>query len=289
MEDWIEDFLLYLASERGLAIHTRDSYKMDLLAFWVFTGKKSMKNIGKEDLIAFLESKQTRGLASSSIARALIALKVFFRFVKRESGKGIQGIEFLESPHIWQLIPEVLTLEEVDLLLAAPNVDEFVGSRDGAIFEVLYASGLRVSEACGLDLHNIGEGTLRVFGKGGKERIVPIAYSSLEKVNAYIATFRSKVAVKGESALFLTSKGKRINRITVWSRIHLYAKKIDLHKSISPHTLRHSFATHLLENGADLRVIQEMLGHAHIATTDRYTHVSQKQLIEKFLVFHPRP
>lgn len=289
MEDWIEEFLLYLASERGLALHTRESYKRDLLAFWTFTQKKEIGKIVREDLIAFLEEKQHKGQASSSVARALIALRVFFRFLKRESGQEVFGVEFLETPQVWQLIPEVLTLQEVNDLLAAPNRKEFIGARDGAILEVLYASGLRVSEVCNLDVQDLGEGSLRVWGKGNKERIVPIATNSLAIVENYITSFRSKVAPKEETALFVTTKGKRIDRIAIWSRIRYYAKQIALKKPVSPHTLRHSFATHLLENGADLRVIQEMLGHAHIATTDRYTHVSHKMLTEKFTLFHPRP
>lgn len=288
MKNWIQDFLLYLASERGLAQNTLTAYETDLLAFQEFLGKKEPSLIEKKDVIDFLEIKQKKGQASSSLCRALIAIKLFFRFLKRESVLQIAGIAFLESPKIWQLIPEVLSLEEVDLLFATPDTTGFLGARDRAILEVIYASGLRVSEACGLDFQDIGEESIRVMGKGGKERIIPIAKSSLAKLDEYLLLFRDQIQITSQ-AVFVTTKGKRIDRVNVWNRIKIYAKKAGLQKNISPHTLRHSFATHLLENGADLRIIQEMLGHAQIATTDRYTHISQKHLTTSFATFHPRP
>jgi integrase/recombinase XerD len=179
----------------------------------------------------------------------------------------------------------VLSVGEVTALLAQPNPEERIGARDKAMLEVLYASGLRVSELCGLNIQDVGEEAVRVKGKGSKERVVPIAKSALNTVDHYLGKFREDK----EGALFLGSQGKRLDRITVWSRVKFYAKKAGITKSISPHTLRHSFATHLLENGADLRVIQEMLGHANIGTTDRYTHISRKHLHEAFERFHPRP
>lgn len=288
MKNWIHDFLLYLASERGLAQNTLSAYETDLLAFMDFLGDKDFTLLCKKDVIDFLEVKQQKGLASSSLCRALIAIKVFFRFLKKEGYLQVTDIAFLESPKVWQLIPEVLSVEEVDLLLITPDITSFLGSRDRAILEVLYASGLRVSEACGLDFRDIGDESIRVRGKGGKERIVPIAKSSLTKIDEYLGQFRDQVKVSSD-AVFVTTKGNRVDRVDVWSRIKLYAKKAGLQKNISPHTLRHSFATHLLENGADLRVIQEMLGHAHIATTDRYTQISQKHLTSSFSAFHPRP
>lgn len=288
MKNWIQDFLVYLASEKGLAKNTLIAYETDLLAFQEFLKDKELSLIEKKDVIDFLEMKQKKGLASSSLCRALIAVKLFFRFLKRESAFLVEGIAFLDSPKIWQLIPEVLSLEEIDLLFAAPDITGFLGSRDRAILEVMYASGLRVGEACGLDFQDIGEGSVRVKGKGGKERIIPIAKSSLSRVDEYLLHFRDQIQISSQ-AVFITTKGNRIDRVNVWNRIKLYAKKAGLQKNISPHTLRHSFATHLLENGADLRIIQEMLGHAQIATTDRYTHISQKHLTTSFSSFHPRP
>jgi integrase/recombinase XerD len=170
-------------------------------------------------------------------------------------------------------------------LLAQPDPETALGARDKAILEVLYASGLRVSELCGLNIQDVGEEAVRVKGKGSKERIVPIAPSALQSVDHYLGKFREDE----EKALFIGPHGKRIDRTVVWARVKFYAKKAAISKEISPHTLRHSFATHLLENGADLRVIQEMLGHSSISTTDRYTHISRKHLHEAFEKFHPRP
>ncbi len=289
MERWIEDFLVYLSSEKGLAKNTLQAYQSDLLSFLDFIKKEKIEQIQKQDLLLFLESKQKKGYASSSICRALIAIRIFFSFLKREGTIEKNEMSFLESPKIWQLIPEVLTVEEVELLLDAPDKDTFIGMRDRAILEVLYASGLRVSEVCGLNFQDVGESSIRVKGKGGKERIVPIAKSSLRVLDEYLMRFRDSISKAEEEVVFITEKGSRIDRIGVWTRVKLYGKKAGILKNISPHTLRHSFATHLLENGADLRVIQEMLGHSQIATTDRYTQISQKHLIKAFDSFHPRP
>jgi len=286
MNSYLEDFILYLASERGLAQNTLVAYRRDLTALWEFVGKKEWDKVGREDVIAFLEEKQRTGHASSSICRALVAIKVFFRFLQGESLISSAEVTLLESPKIWQLIPEVLSMAEVDTLLQVIQEDSFIGARDKAILAVMYACGLRVSEVCGLDLHDVGDESIRVRGKGGKERVVPIAKEAIDAVDLYLTKYRDG---KGSlSAMFVTTKGKRMGRVSVWNRIKFYAKKAGIEKNISPHTLRHSFATHLLENGADLRVIQELLGHAHIATTDRYTHVSHKHLIEAFRAFHPR-
>lgn len=288
MKDWIQDFLLYLSSEKGLAQNTLTAYQTDLLTFQDFLGGRELASIEKKDVIDFLDIRRKKGLASTSLCRSLIVIKLFFRFLKRESAIDVAGIAFLETPKIWQLIPEVLSTQEVDLLLSMPDETSFLGSRDRAILEVIYGSGLRVSEACGLDFLDIGEESIRVRGKGGKERIIPIAKSSLSKLDQYLLHFRDQIEMTSQ-AVFVTTKGKRIDRVNVWNRIKLYAKKAGLQKNISPHTLRHSFATHLLENGADLRIIQEMLGHAQIATTDRYTQISQKHVTTSFASFHPRP
>ena len=292
LDFWVDDFVSYLASEKGLSKNTLEAYQADLLCFLNYleeNGSIEISQISKQSIIDFLELKQKKGLASSSISRFLISIKVFCRFLKREKALEVNVADLLESPKIWQLIPEVLTLAEVESLLSAPKENSFIGVRDKAVLEVLYASGLRVSELCGLNIYDVGDESIRVKGKGGKERIVPIAKASLEAVDAYLAKCRSCFPNKEELALFVTSKGVRMDRQGVWSLVKLYAKKSGLDKNISPHTLRHSFATHLLENGADLRIIQEMLGHSHIATTDRYTHITQKHLSDAFTAFHPRP
>lgn len=289
MMDLLFDFLAYLGSEKGLAANTLLAYERDNTCFLQFLKEKGIESIaavGEEDVIAFLGHLKANAYADSSLCRMVVALKVFFRFLKREGIIPIDPIAHLDSPKFWQLIPEVLSFEEVSALLCAPDVSQEEGLRDRAILAVLYASGLRVSEVCSLNLHSIDDDVVRVKGKGGKERIVPIAKTAVDAVDAYLLQVRK---ADDDEALFLVRKGRRIDRHFVWQRVKFYAKKANIIKRVSPHTLRHSFATHLLENGADLRVIQEMLGHASIATTDRYTHLSQRRLMESFHGFHPRP
>ena len=292
MDFWVDDFLSYLASEKGLAANTLKAYQRDLLFFLDYLEEESVDEISqmtKEMIIEYLAIRQRKGLASSSLSRSLIAIKMFCKFLKREKAIEVNVSEFLESPKIWQLIPEILTMQEIKDLLESPDKLTFQGSRDRAILEILYASGLRASEVCSLNIYDVGDESIKIKGKGEKERIVPISPFSLRIIDEYLTNFRSLDSNKEELALFVTSKGQRIKRQEVWSLVKSYAKKVGLEKNISPHTIRHSFATHLLENGADLRVIQEMLGHSHIATTDRYTHISQKHLSESFAHFHPRP
>jgi integrase/recombinase XerD len=280
----IEDFLIYLGSEKGLSPKTLEAYGRDLKALSSAL-KGPLPKVTADQIISHFQALKEKGAASSTLCRALVAVKVFFRFLKKERILSFDPTTHLESPKLWQLIPEVLTQDEVSRLLGAPDVESVQGVRDKAILQVMYASGLRVSELCGLDIGDVSDDQVRVVGKGRKERIVPIAKSAVEAVDDYLVRFRQE----GDGALFLSLRGKRIDRITIWERVKFYAKKVGITKTISPHTLRHSFATHLLENGADLRLIQEMLGHANIGTTDRYTHISHKHLHEAFEKFHPRP
>ncbi len=292
MDFWVDDFLSYLASEKGLASNTLKAYQKDLSFFLDFLEERAANDVSqitKERILEYLEIRQKKGFASSSLSRSLVAIKMFCRFLKREKVLLGNVSVFLESPKVWQLIPEVLTIEEMRNLLEAPDILTFLGSRDRAILEVLYASGLRASEVCSLNIYDVGDESIKVKGKGEKERIIPIAPFSLQIIDEYLSRFRSHISNKQELALFVSSRGKRIRRQEVWNFVKNYGRKIGLQKNISPHTIRHSFATHLLENGADLRVIQEMLGHNHIATTDRYTHISQKHLLDSFSQFHPRP
>lgn len=280
-------FLDYIRSEKGLSPHTAEAYERDIRLFLTAVTPPSWREVGEGHIVTFLSYLRAQGYALSSISRSLIALKVFFRFLKREGEIASDLATSFQTPKIWQLIPEVLTVEEVDLLLKQPNPQEEVGARDRAILELLYATGMRVSELCALRIQDVSDTFVKVLGKGKKERLVPVGKVALEAVDAYLLTFR-----KGrgeEEALFLSKGGKRIDRVTVWERVKFYAKKGGIGKEISPHTLRHSFATHLLERGADLRLIQEMLGHEDIGTTDRYTHVSGQRLKEAFRAFHPRP
>ncbi|MDN3506346.1 MAG: site-specific tyrosine recombinase XerD [Simkaniaceae bacterium] len=285
MNETLEDFLFYLGSEKGLSKNTVMAYRRDLSAFLDVVRKADFASISKEDILAFMDSLRSKNLASSSIYRAMVALKTFFRFLRREKLISSEETLYLDTPKVWQLVPEVLTEPEVQVLLNAPSEEEPLGARDRAILAVLYASGLRVSEVCGLNITDLGEDTVRVVGKGGKERIVPIANSAVNAVDHYLLHFRAECS---NQALFVSSKGKRMDRVAIWTKVKQYAQVAGITKTISPHTLRHSFATHLLENGADLRVIQEMLGHSSVATTDRYTHISQKHLSSAFNAFHPR-
>lgn len=289
MEPYIEDFLFYIASEKGLSKHTVEAYKRDLARFTLLASEKglsSFSEVSEREIVDYAKALKGSGLSVSSIYRSMVALKSFFRFLRKERLISSDETLYLDTPKMWQLVPDVLTEGEVKELLSQPDPDSPMGARDRAILETLYASGLRVSELCSLNLQDVGEETVRVMGKGEKERIVPIAKSALEAIDQYLLHHRGEGC---PDALFVSSKGKRIDRIAVFERVKLYAKRAGLNKSVSPHTLRHSFATHLLENGADLRVIQEMLGHASVATTDRYTHISKKHLVDAFDRFHPKP
>ena len=285
----LRDFLSFLSSEKGLSMNTLEAYERDISTFFAYFSKKDLNLVGEEELISFLAFLQQQKYASSSICRTMVALKVFFRFAKKEGYIEKSFETYLETPKVWQLVPEVLSMEEAGQLLKQPGQSDFIGSRDKAILEVLYACGLRVSELCGLNIADVGDEFVRVLGKGRKERMVPIAESALAAIDAYLC-YRDLVTEDEKvTALFITQQGKRIDRTQVWQRVKFYKEKSGINKKISPHTFRHSFATHLLENGADLRVIQEMLGHASITTTDKYTHISQKHLQDAFKRFHPRP
>lgn len=291
MNETIDDFLAYIASEKGLSQNTIMAYGHDVRTFVSFLGESGIagfNSVGMPHFVAFLTFLKNKGYASSSLCRIMIAIKVLFRFLTREKLIPVNISLFLQTPKLWQLIPEVLSYEDVDALLQQPDSATSGGARDKAILEVLYASGLRVSEVCSLDIYSVDDTFVRVIGKGSKERIVPIGQHALEAVDHYLLNYRGATESEKQLALFVTKSGRRIDRIDVWRMIKRYAKQAGITKNISPHTLRHSFATHLLDNGADLRVIQEMLGHANISSTDRYTHISRSRLQEAFQSCHPR-
>lgn len=274
------DFITYLRSEKGLSPHSIEAYQRDLRSFL----QKYTIPFTQEHIMQHLAQMKKENYASSTMARALMALKVFCRFMRREGYLEQNVAQAIESPRLWQLIPEILTVEEMQILLQAPAQNSYRGVRDRAILELLYASGLRASELSQLTLYSVSDEVVKVHGKGGKERLVPLGKPALIAVDSYL-NYRETFT---HERLFLTDKGRPMDRVAIWKVVKEAAKKSGLKKNIFPHTLRHTFATHLLEKGADLRVIQELLGHGSIATTDRYTHVSPRHLKEAFEKFHPR-
>lgn len=291
MLEHLNDFIVYLASEKGLSANTLEAYRRDVFAFFHFLQEhphiQSWNQVDRDQIIAFLSQKKEAKYATSSLCRFLVAIKVLFRFLKREGVVIENSAALLETPKLEQLLPDILSPEEIELLLSVPDVSTKRGARDRAILEVLYASGLRVSELCRLKISDVDNHYVRVFGKGGKERLVPIGKQAIKAIDRYLC-FRDGPETSEETALFVSRGGKPMNRIAVWKQVKLYAARANIRKRISPHTFRHSFATHLLDNGADLRVIQEMLGHTNIQSTDRYTRVSLTHLREAFEASHPR-
>lgn len=282
MNDPVADFVAVLSIERGMSANTVEAYKRDLEAF---LQERDPFGLSQDDLVSHLALRKQKGYAVTSNVRALVAIKLFFAFLVKEKRMRKSPFETIDSPRIWQQIPEVMTIEETTRLIEGVEGETLLKRRDQAICEMLYGSGLRVSELCSLNISDVDDNHVRVLGKGKKERLVPVGKKAITALDRYLGL---RVSPTEEKALFLTERGKRIDRVAIWRMIQKRKKEVGITKKISPHTLRHSFATHLLENGADLRVIQEMLGHASIATTDRYTHVSTSHLTESFTQFHPR-
>ncbi len=288
MDERIADFLDYLRSERGLSSNTIAAYGRDVQTFAAHLGHANWRGVDSRSILQFLSHLKDRGFASSTLCRSLVSVKVFFRFLKKEGVVDVDLGRYFKTPKTWQLIPDVLTIAEVEALLAQPKKEDFIGARDKAILELLYATGMRVSELCKLRICDLDDTFVKVYGKGKKERVIPVGRLAIEAVDAFLIRFRGET-FEENAPLFVTFRGKPIDRVTVWARVKAYADSAGIRKSISPHTLRHSFATHLLENGADLRLIQDMLGHEDIGTTDRYTHVTGASLKAAFHSFHPRP
>ncbi len=295
MQEYLELFLDYLNAERGLSPNTVSSYANDLKKYFRFllsNGIKHISQIEKTHIINFIEKERTQGSALSSIARRLSSLKSFHRFLLREKIVRIDPSSTIESPRLWKKIPQVLDAKEVERLLSSPNIRKPRGLRDKAILELLYASGLRVSELGSLRVRdvNLEVGFIKVRGKGGKERLVPLGDVALHFLKRYIEEVRPKLLRnKSSDFLFISSFKKNLSRQSIWKMIKSYIKKARIKKEVSPHTLRHSFATHLIERGADLRSVQEMLGHSNISTTQIYTHINKIRLKEIHRKFHPRP
>lgn len=294
MDKLLSIFLDYLSVERGLSKNTISSYSRDLNSYLTFLAavqKKDIQGSSREDIREFMIHQKDKGLSVNSIARGLAALRMFYRFLSREKLIKADVSGYIDSPKLWKKIPEVLNLEEVERLLEAPDLKTIQGMRDRAILEIMYATGMRVSEVAGVRLAEVNTdvGFVRCLGKGNKERIVPLGRKASEAILRYLERSRPSLLKKGAAQeLFLNRSGKRISRISLWKLIKAYARQAHIKKPIRPHILRHSFATHLLERGADLRSVQEMLGHSDISTTQIYTHVNRDRLRSIHKAFHPR-
>lgn len=288
-------FLDYLSIEKGLSKNTLLAYRRDLGRYAAFLKKKkvpALDAVTRKDITDFLLVERDRGLSPTSVARGLVAIRMFHRFLAEEGRLKENVTEALEAPKLWKHLPECLSISEIEALLKAPNVRKLQGLRDQAVLELMYATGLRASEVTTLKAGDVNFelGFARVMGKGGKERVVPMGQAAKKSVRRYLDRARPEwVKGKAEDVLFVTRLGKRMSRQTVWGILKKCAGEARVRKKIYPHILRHSFATHLLENGADLRVVQELLGHSDISTTQIYTHIERSRLKSIHQKFHPRP
>jgi integrase/recombinase XerD len=301
LDNNIKLFKNYLKLEKSLSDNTISSYLFDLKLFTEYIEDvkkiKSTKDISEKVLIDFISyvcnrlNKREKNYSEKSIYRKISVLKSFFKYLLIEDLLEDNPAENLDTPKISRLIPSVLTIDEVNKMLESVDIDSKQGLRDRAILETMYASGLRVSEVIDLEIKNIffEDGFLRVFGKGAKERIVPIGKSALWYIEKYYNEDRNLVKNNdSHNFVFLNFRGKKMTRMSVWNIVKKYSSMAGIEKKIHPHTLRHTFATHLLEGGADIRIIQEMLGHSDISTTQIYTHIDKEYLIEVHKTFHPR-
>lgn len=288
----LQSYLEYLSVEKGLSPNTLLSYRRDVEKLFLFLKKRKISPLraGEDDLLAFTRQLQRSGLSSRSIARLLSSLKSFYNFLLLDGLVRKSPATSLSSPKLWVSLPKYLTMDDVKKLLEQPTVKDPFGLRDRAMLELLYATGLRVSELITLRLEDINydDGFLICRGKGGKERVVPINKSALKAVKEYIREVRPGLVREESDILFITRRGRAFSRQGVWKLLKSYGLKAGIASKLSPHILRHTFATHLLERGADLRSIQLMLGHSQIMTTQIYTHVTRKKLRKVYDKFHPR-
>jgi integrase/recombinase XerD len=294
MKAFIDEFMNYLSIERGLAQNTLLAYRRDLTKYLDHLsqkGVKTAKQVNREHISNFMFDLKKHDMSATTICRNLAAVKMFHRFLVRENLAKDDPTTLVDTPRLWKRIPSVLTQAEVESMILAASGRKAQQIRDQAILEIFYASGLRVSELSDLKLTSINYdvGFVRAVGKGSKERIIPLGKKAREAVQKYLLQVRPKLIKKqANDVLFLSRLGKKISRQSIWAVIKYYARKANIKKTIKPHTLRHTFATHLLEHGADLRSVQEMLGHADISTTQIYTHVDKERLKSVHKQFHPR-
>lgn len=291
---FVERFDDFLALEQGASVQTSRAYKLDIARFVTYVsvkGATSPIDVGARNLREYVYHLKDLGLSAASIRRNVSAVRSYFRFLLAEGHVVRDPSERLETPKKWRTLPEVLGVDEIELLLAAPSLDEALAFRDRAMLELAYGAGLRVSEWISLGVRDVmlQDHLVRVFGKGGKERLVPIGRRAIGAIAIYLRELRPKLEKgEGKGILFLNARGQPLSRMGAWKILRKYVDQVGITKPVSPHTLRHSFATHLLEGGADLRAVQEMLGHVDISTTQIYTHVDREYLRTVHKQFHPR-
>ena len=295
MNEFLNEYLTALRFEKNLSENSISAYRSDLSSFLGFiedAGILDLNDVNTASISGFFKLLNDIGLSNTSAARYFSSLKGFLTFLFRNQYIQKNPIEKFSSPKLSKKLPQVLSIAEVERILIKPDTGNKFGLRDKAILEILYACGLRVSELIELKITNLyfDEEVIRVFGKGSKERFVPIGSSAVEWINKYMAESRPFLgkAKKGEAYVFLSVRGGKLSRMGVWKIVDRYLKEAEINKDVHPHTFRHSFATHLLEGGADLRAVQEMLGHADISTTQIYTHIDRDYIIQIHKQFHPR-
>lgn len=295
MELFLKEYLAYLKLERNLSENTLSSYKNDLSTFISFLSDYNISDpseISSDKITVFFKSLKKIGLKNASTARYFSSLKGFFKYLTKNNYIIKNPIEKINAPKPSKNLPIVLNFNEIEKILSKPEVNETLGLRDKAVLELLYACGTRVSELINLKLQDLflQEEVIRVLGKGSKERFIPIGSSAIKWLEEYLSKSRSLIMKISKSGnyVFLNSRGTKISRMGVWKIIDRYVKEAGIKKKVHPHTFRHSFATHLLEGGADLRAVQEMLGHADISTTQIYTHIDREYIKQVHKQFHPR-
>jgi integrase/recombinase XerD len=295
MIDNLRSYIHYLKLEKNASKNTIASYQLDLsryLDYMKYQGIERLDDVLEKQIVKFLSSLAENGLSPRSVARNISSIKMFHKYLAGEGILKSNPAENIDTPKQSKTLPDVLNPDEVELIISQPNSMEPAGIRDRAILETMYATGMRVTEVITIKQRDVyaDEGIVRVFGKGSKERLVPIGRSALEWIKRYRNEVRSEIAVsgRGQDVLFLNLRGKPMSRMAVWNIVRACTLKSGIKKEIHPHTFRHSFATHLLEGGADLRAVQEMLGHSDISTTQIYTHIDREYLKEVHKTFHPR-
>jgi integrase/recombinase XerD len=296
MEDHLKDFIHFMIVEKGLANNTIESYERDLNSYMTYLKNvetiSQLNDVQRAHIVHFLGFLKEQQKSSKTLARHIASVRAFHQFLIRDKVTDHDPSVHIESPKLEKSLPKVLNLQEVEFLLDSPKQHDHFGIRDKAMLELLYATGIRVSELTGLNLGDIHltMGFVRCIGKGNKERIIPVGKTATSALQQYLDNGRSQFVSKKniDDALFLNNHGKRLTRQGFWKILKKLAGEAGIAKDLTPHTLRHSFATHLLENGADLRAVQEMLGHADISTTQIYTHVTKTRLKDVYSKFHPR-